>query len=133
MTDKEVILSAGPDSFIYLIYMKLCTFYFMRISALSCLILLPTYMVGMTSTDPRINNSFEHMTLLNLLFGDCTNRELRLWIFYFVTVIITLMDHYFIHKFKKTVVDFLDSEAAKIYEVDERTIATHSIIVKNLA
>jgi hypothetical protein len=105
----------------------------MRISALSCMILLPTYIIGIEATDPRINNSFEHMTLLNPLFGECTNRGLRLWIFYFVTVVITLMDHYFIHKFKKTVVDFLDSDAAKVYEVDERTIAVHSIIVKNLA
>jgi hypothetical protein len=64
---------------------------------------------------------------------DKMHRETRLWIFYFVTIVITALDHLFIHTFKSQVEGLIKGKNVENYEEYEKAISSHTIIIKNIA
>lgn len=84
----------GLDSLIYLLFMKYMGFYFLVTATLSCVVMLPTFLY-------QSDDKLEYLNKYTLLNG--LNNKSKQWIFFYVTILASLIDHAFLLLYKKKI------------------------------
>jgi len=95
------------DSLIYLTFMKLCAYYFFTAAILSNLFLTTQY-VKRQDQDANLRDVLNQFTLINGL-GD---KHIE-WLFYIMTLVISIVDHIFLVLYKKKIQSLTDGFKAK--------------------
>jgi hypothetical protein len=86
----------GIDAYIYLMFLRNSSIYFLCVSLVSC-VLLPLYKVGYTN-EGKLSNSVESMTLLNAM--EKTN---TMWVVLIGTFTVGIGGHIFVYMFETAV------------------------------